>query len=158
MSELSDANLRSSALDRDEESCQYCGRGAAPRRDLHVHHIEAKGDDGPNTLENVVTLCEPHHNAVHGLSDGDDYPIGVLDEYGVPKEIPDIRGLQSYKSVMAIEVLKEGRATPKLLKERTGLNDQQINYALNQLIAAGWVQKITTGLYELRGDPREDNH
>ncbi|WP_207891209.1 MarR family transcriptional regulator [Natrarchaeobius oligotrophus] len=54
-----------------------------------------------------------------------------------------------------IEALHEGRVTPKLLKERTDLNDQQINYALNQLIAAGWVRKVTTGLYELKDDPRE---
>lgn len=55
-----------------------------------------------------------------------------------------------------ITVLHEGRVTPKLLKERTDLNDQQINYALNQLIAAGWVEKVTTGLYELKDDPRKD--
>lgn len=54
-----------------------------------------------------------------------------------------------------IVALHEGRVTPKLLKERTDLNDQQINYALNQLIAAGWVDKVTTGLYELEDDPRE---
>lgn len=53
-----------------------------------------------------------------------------------------------------IDVLEEGRATPKYLKERTGLNDQQINYALNQLQAAGWVTKVTKGLYELEADPR----
>ena len=56
-----------------------------------------------------------------------------------------------------LDVLDEGRATPKYLKDRTGLNNQQVNYALNQLIAAGWVRKITTGLYELVGDPREDD-
>lgn len=55
-----------------------------------------------------------------------------------------------------LEVLREGRANPKHLKERTGLNDQQINYALNQLRAAGWVTKVTTGLYELVGDPRDE--
>ncbi|WP_254523283.1 MarR family transcriptional regulator [Natrinema caseinilyticum] len=55
-----------------------------------------------------------------------------------------------------LEILEEGRATPKYLKERTNLNDQQINYALNQLIAAGWVNKVTTGLYELEGDPRNE--
>jgi predicted Rossmann fold nucleotide-binding protein DprA/Smf involved in DNA uptake len=55
-----------------------------------------------------------------------------------------------------IDVLDDGRATPRYIKERTGLNNQQVNYALNQLIAAGWVTKITTGLYELVGDPREE--
>lgn len=58
---------------------------------------------------------------------------------------------------MILNVLEEGRATPKYIKESTGLNDQQINYAMNQLIAAGWVQKITTGLYELKIDPRDND-
>lgn len=54
-----------------------------------------------------------------------------------------------------LDLLKDGRVTPHLIKEKTGLNDQQVNYALNQLMAAGWVQKVTTGLYELVVDPRE---
>lgn len=55
-----------------------------------------------------------------------------------------------------LELLKDGRVTPKLIKDETGLNDQQVNYALNQLIAAGWIRKVTTGLYELVEDPREE--
>jgi len=55
-----------------------------------------------------------------------------------------------------LDVLSDGRATPQYLKEETGLNNQQVNYALNQLMAAGWVRKITTGLYEYIGDPREE--
>lgn len=49
-----------------------------------------------------------------------------------------------------------GRANPLYLREQTGLNKQQVNYALNQLTAAGWVKKITDGLYELVADPRND--
>ena len=49
-----------------------------------------------------------------------------------------------------------GRANPLHLREQTGLNKQQVNYALNQLTAAGWVKKITEGLYELVADPRND--
>ena len=55
-----------------------------------------------------------------------------------------------------IDVLEEGRANPLYLKNRTGLNDQQVNYALNQLIAAGWVEKVEKGLYGLHEDPRND--
>ena len=61
----------------------------------------------------------------------------------------------SEKEERVLRCLKEGRVTPKLLKEEIDLNDQQVNYALNQLIAAGWVRKVTTGLYELVEDPRE---
>lgn len=53
-----------------------------------------------------------------------------------------------------LDVLTEGRATPKLIKEQTGLSDQQINYAVNQLQAAGWVERVSTGLYEIGEDPR----
>jgi len=49
-----------------------------------------------------------------------------------------------------------GRANPLYLREQTGLNKQQVNYALNQLTAAGWVKKVTDGLYELVADPRND--
>lgn len=55
-----------------------------------------------------------------------------------------------------LDVLREGRANPKYIKDRTGLNGQQVDYALNKLIAAGWVRKVTKGLYELVVDPRED--
>lgn len=53
-----------------------------------------------------------------------------------------------------LEHLSEGRVTPRHLKDVTDLNDQQINYALNQLMAAGWVRKVSRGLYELVEDPR----
>jgi Fe2+ or Zn2+ uptake regulation protein len=49
-----------------------------------------------------------------------------------------------------------GRANPLYLREQTGLNKQQVNYALNQLMAAGWIVKITEGLYELVADPRTE--
>jgi hypothetical protein len=63
-----------------------------------------------------------------------------------------------------LDVLKEGRgsgepwgrANPRFLRERTGYERQQINYSLNQLTAAGWVRKITRGLYEFVEDPREE--
>jgi DNA-binding IclR family transcriptional regulator len=48
-----------------------------------------------------------------------------------------------------------GRVNPLYLRERTGMNKQQVNYALNQLRAAGWVQKVTDGLYEFVADPRD---
>ena len=62
-----------------------------------------------------------------------------------------------------LDVMKEGRGTgvpwgrvnPLFLREQTGLNKQQVNYALKQLIAAGWVRKLTDGLYELVADPRD---
>lgn len=75
--------------------------------------------------------------------------------YFYPKKMVNEDYSPSEKEDRILACLKEGRVTPKLLKEEIDLNDQQVNYALNQLIAAGWVRKITTGLYELVEDPRE---
>lgn len=63
-----------------------------------------------------------------------------------------------------LRILKEGRdsggpwgrANPLFLREETGLNKQQVNYSLNQLAAAGWITKLTEGLYEFVSDPRTD--
>lgn len=61
---------------------------------------------------------------------------------------------------LVLEVLKDqpaGRANTMLIREETeDLSKQQINTALNQLQAAGWVEKVTRGLYDLVGDPREN--
>jgi len=48
------------------------------------------------------------------------------------------------------------RANPYLLREETGLSKQVINERLKQLTAAGWVRKVTRGLYEFNEDPRDD--
>jgi hypothetical protein len=55
------------------------------------------------------------------------------------------------------------RMTPKLIRERhatldsdADLSKQNINNALNKLTAAGWVTRVTDGLYEFVDDPRDD--
>ncbi|QGX96731.1 MarR family transcriptional regulator [Haloplanus rallus] len=49
-----------------------------------------------------------------------------------------------------------GRVNPLYLRKRTDLNKQQVNYALSQLTAAGWIKKLTEGLYEFVTDPRTE--
>jgi len=56
-----------------------------------------------------------------------------------------------------LDVLKDGRANPLLIREETGLSKQRVNDALDRLHSAGWVTKVTRGLYELAGDPRVNN-
>ena len=51
---------------------------------------------------------------------------------------------------------EERRANPYLIREETGLAKQNVNEALKQLQAAGWVEKRTRGLYDFVADPRED--
>ena len=55
-----------------------------------------------------------------------------------------------------IDVLRDAeRANPYLIRERAGdLSKQQINNALRNLTAAGWVRKVTRGLYDYVADPR----
>jgi hypothetical protein len=50
--------------------CQFCGNPAqyrdmdgTPR--LHVHHISYLGDDGADSIENVVALCPNCHDIIH---------------------------------------------------------------------------------------------
>ena len=60
-----------------------------------------------------------------------------------------------------VETYGESRMTPGLIRERLEEIDnrtskQNVNYALGQLTAAGWVRKISDGLYEFVDDPRAD--
>ena len=58
-------------LQRDEQRCRYCGwsvskRSPASRRQfLEVHHIEHHARGGRNNEENLITLCNLHHDEVH---------------------------------------------------------------------------------------------
>lgn len=62
----------------------------------------------------------------------------------------------SEKEEAVIDVLRdEWRANPKLIQEETGLGKGDINTALTNLRAAGWVTRVTRGLYEFVEDPRE---
>ena len=55
-----------------------------------------------------------------------------------------------------LDVLRKRASNPYHIQEQTGLNPQQVDYALNKLMAAGWVEKVTKGLYELGADPRDE--
>jgi len=59
-----------------------------------------------------------------------------------------------------IEEYDQARMSPQLIRRRLEERDvdvtkQNVNYALQQLTAAGWVQKIADGLYEFVEDPRQ---
>jgi len=56
----------------------------------------------------------------------------------------------------------ESRMSPGLIRERLDeigdeSSKQNVNYALGQLTAAGWVDKLADGLYEFIEDPRDDS-
>ena len=60
-----------SVLERDHHRCRYCGwsleyRSPPGRRQfLEVHHVEHHQHGGQNNPENLVTLCNVHHDEVH---------------------------------------------------------------------------------------------
>lgn len=69
---------------------------------------------------------------------------------------PEMKASELLDSDRAIlDVLREGRATPAYLIERTPFTKQTVHNRLNVLVAAGHVDKVTDGLYELAGDPRD---
>lgn len=56
------ANAREHALVRDKYTCQCCGKKSCG---LEVHHIIYRSKGGSDSLENLITLCEDCHKAVH---------------------------------------------------------------------------------------------
>ena len=56
------ANSRAHALDRDNYTCQCCGKKHVR---LEVHHIIFRSLGGSDELDNLLTLCEKCHKAIH---------------------------------------------------------------------------------------------
>ena len=56
-----------------------------------------------------------------------------------------------------LDELREGRCTPSYLSDKTGESRQLVSQRLRDLVMAGHVEKIHTGLYELVEDPREES-
>jgi hypothetical protein len=53
---------------RDKGQCTFMSPGGhrcQEQRWLHAHHIVPKSKGGPDTLENLTTLCSGHHRVVH---------------------------------------------------------------------------------------------
>ena len=48
-----------------------------------------------------------------------------------------------------------GRANPRYVIDETELDKQNVEYQLRRLQDAGWIKKVTRGLYEFVEDPRE---
>ncbi|TPW18321.1 MAG: HNH endonuclease [bacterium] len=64
-------DVRITVLERDRYACLQCGwsrdqlRSEDPRKFLELHHLEHHMHGGANTVENLVTLCNVHHDQVH---------------------------------------------------------------------------------------------
>lgn len=56
--------MREAILERDDYTCQACGKDVQPN--APIHHIVPLGCGGTNTFRNLITLCEEHHGRIHG--------------------------------------------------------------------------------------------
>jgi 5-methylcytosine-specific restriction endonuclease McrA len=54
--------LRQQILRRDNWRCQSCGTTA----NLEVHHLQFRSHSGPDSEENLITLCRVCHASAHG--------------------------------------------------------------------------------------------
>jgi hypothetical protein len=64
-------DVRVAVLERDKFRCVKCGwhRGMLspddPRKMLELHHKQHHKDKGANTVENLMTICNVHHDEIH---------------------------------------------------------------------------------------------
>lgn len=61
-------SLRKRVLELDRWECQKCNTKGKPvgTTELHVHHIIPKSRGGKDKISNLITLCHPCHEDVHG--------------------------------------------------------------------------------------------
>jgi hypothetical protein len=63
--------VRVAVLQRDGHKCVKCGWNRSmlspddPRKMLELHHVKHHKDKGENTVENLITLCNVHHDEEH---------------------------------------------------------------------------------------------
>lgn len=62
---------RRDVYERDEYTCQNCGRKGGHRgnAELHAHHVVPKSKGGTHDLSNLQTVCKQCHKAIHGDAD-----------------------------------------------------------------------------------------
>jgi 5-methylcytosine-specific restriction protein A len=61
--------VRDHVVRRSKGRCEYCGEEgflmANGNRYIEAHHIIGLGDNGPDTVTNVIGLCPKHHREAH---------------------------------------------------------------------------------------------
>lgn len=64
-------SVRVAVLERDKFKCVRCGWNRLmlspddPRKMLELHHVKHHRDCGENTVDNLITLCNVHHDDEH---------------------------------------------------------------------------------------------
>ena len=70
------ANTSEYVLCRDKHTCQLC---KAKSGKMHVHHVVWQSENGSDTPENLVTLCEKCHKKVHSNQKADKKIKGLFE-------------------------------------------------------------------------------
>jgi 5-methylcytosine-specific restriction endonuclease McrA len=52
---------RNKVFERFKHMCAYCGRSGS----LQVHHIKYRSEGVDHSLDNLILLCQEHHEMVH---------------------------------------------------------------------------------------------
>ena len=87
--EIGDA-VRVAVLTRDNFACQVCGwhydqrKPGDPRQFLELHHVTQHKDRGTNTADNLITLCNVHHDEVHRDAEAREKVAGLLENLSGP--------------------------------------------------------------------------
>ena len=143
------ANAREHALVRDKYTCQCCGKKNCR---LEVHHIVFRRNGGSDNIENLITLCEDCHKAIH---------LGEVDlklkgkrkstlRYATQMSV--IRNMLLKKYPDAIETF--GFVT-KANRENLGIGKE--HYIDACVIASGGLEFEQSGiLYQKRCVPKQD--
>jgi len=56
--------VRAAVLDRDNFTCQRCGKRSGNGKALTAHHIMPRSEGGANDLYNLIALCNRCHDVV----------------------------------------------------------------------------------------------
>lgn len=123
-------NTRQYVLHRDRYTCQCCGAHDNNVR-LHVHHIESR-QTGGNAPNNMITLCEHCHKALHegklelskGKKRGKSYRDAAF--MGVMRKAL----LERLKKEVDVPVTETYGYITKYWREKAGLEKSHINDAI----------------------------
>lgn len=113
-----DANLKKAVLARDKFTCQCCGTGGEQWLSVLVcHHIIQVSQGGPDTMENLVTLCNNCHVTLHTYAWGKIYvTLETLSE----AEKETFKKIFRYGNVIIEADKRMGRTKEQAMKEDKG--------------------------------------
>lgn len=142
--------LRFKVLQRDNFTCQYCGR-AAPDVVLHVDHRTPFAEGGPTDEDNLVTCCSACNLGKAGLMLEMQAKLAVSKRRCQHQDEPCLRNVfreGSCRSLILKELAKGARTT-RQLSEFLELRPDLARVRVNDLKVRGRVRKTEAGEWAL---------